>query len=57
MFVRKQCKLSLFTSGLFLPFIWISCMQNVNYFLTWEETITDTGLHLNFSVEHFTLRE
>ena len=56
MFVRTQRKLSLFKSGHFLPFIWISSMLHVNYFLTWEGTITDIGLHLNFSVECFTLR-
>lgn len=51
-----QCKLSLFKSWRFLPFIWISCMLNVNYVMTWEGAITHTWLHLNFSVECFTLR-
>lgn len=47
MSVTTWCKLSLFKSGYFLLFIWMSCVLNVNYFLTWEQTVTDTGLHLN----------
>lgn len=56
MFVTTQGKLSLFKSGHFLPSIWLSCMLKVNYFLTWEESITDKGLHLNFSVECLTMK-